>query len=862
MLTIIFTIALTSYRRFERDRLVSLFKDKVEERNKIFDKVIALKGRSLEILTSDYTCLDEMVNFIKTTDKTWVEDKIDQSTLTIYRVNAIWIYKLDASLAYSINNLKDSGLEEIPLPKGAFNKLFVQNRFCHFFLNTSQGVMEIWGATIHPAEDIDRKTPAQGYFFAGRLWDKDYVNSLSEFIETGRITITPILRKETPVENLRPEDGVITFSRILTGWDKSPLMSVNIWSESLSIGNLNRISQQQFLLLFIFSVVVLLFILIFFAHWINIPLRLISKTLKTENSTYLENLQKDKTEFGDIARLIDKFFIQRAELLKEISERKSLEELQERFTAILETTPDLVGITEPNGDILYINKSGRQMLGIKEDEDISGKKIYDFVSDSVKSYIQNEIIPASIHEGVWAGEGVFIDQDKREIPVLMVSLAHKAADGSVQFLSCIAHDITGRKRAEERLTKINECLLGLGPNADENINRLTFFCGELMGATCALYNRLDKGLLFSVGQWNTPSDYNPLDRPDGHICYDVIRRGTDEVFVVHNLPETVYAKTDPNVVLYKLQTYIGKAVRCGGNFVGSLCVVYQNDFVPSDLDKRLMGIIASAIGVEEERRLTHKELEDAYNELKQTQSQLVQSEKMAVVGRLASGVAHEVNNPLTGVLNNLQLIKIRIEEKEVFNFEDFKKIINVIEESALRCKVVIQSLLDFSRSPKSPLQLDSLNELIEKVILLNEHEVRLENIIIQKQLQPDLPRIMGDFQLLQQAIFNIISNARWAIQKKSGEEGGLINIETQYKPENERVYIYISDTGIGIPEENLDRIFEPFFTTKSVGEGTGLGLSIVYNIIKEHRGTIEVDSLVNKGTTFKISLPAVLGEKK
>ena len=129
------------------------------------------------------------------------------------------------------------------------------------------------------------------------------------------------------------------------------------------------------------------------------------------------------------------------------------------------------------------------------------------------------------------------------------------------------------------------------------------------------------------------------------------------------------------------------------------------------------------------------------------------------------------------------------------------------------------------------------------------------NIKIQRDIEPNLPEIKADSQLLQQAIFDIISNARWAIQKKSEKEGGVITIKACYEPDKDTVDISISDTGIGISEENLKKVFEPFFTTKGIGEGTGLGLFMVHNIIKENKGNIEVESHPNQGTTFKISLP-------
>jgi len=246
----------------------------------------------------------------------------------------------------------------------------------------------------------------------------------------------------------------------------------------------------------------------------------------------------------------------------------------------------------------------------------------------------------------------------------------------------------------------------------------------------------------------------------------------------------------------------------------------------------------------------------AYDKLKAMQAQLIQASKMSGIGSLASGVAHEINNPLTGVLNNVQLIKMSIAQDKNLNTEDFKELLDSIEESAQRCVNITRALLDFGRPSKGVFQPISIKEITGRVLILVRHNLEMENIKIQRDIEPNLPEIKCDTQLLQQAIFDIISNAQWAIQKKSKEAGGIINIKASYNPDKDTVDIYISDTGIGISEDNLKRIFEPFFTTKGVGEGTGLGLFMVYNIIKEHKGNIEAESKLSEGTTFKISLPA------
>ncbi len=160
----------------------------------------------------------------------------------------------------------------------------------------------------------------------------------------------------------------------------------------------------------------------------------------------------------------------------------------------------------------------------------------------------------------------------------------------------------------ERIHEINHTLLNLGHDFNVNCNELTALCGTIFGAACALYNRIQDGMLYSTGEWNTPAGYNPIDKPEGHICYDVICGNSRDVLVVRNLPETVYAVTDPNVSRYSLRTYMGCPVLSGSGNTGSICVVFQDDYEPSEEDKHVLGIIASALAAEEDRLKAAEEL--------------------------------------------------------------------------------------------------------------------------------------------------------------------------------------------------------------------------------------------------------------
>ena len=211
-----------------------------------------------------------------------------------------------------------------------------------------------------------------------------------------------------------------------------------------------------------------------------------------------------------------------------------------------------------------------------------------------------------------AGEAVILDLPRPDgTPgVVELHVVEINWEGAPAYLATL-HDITARARESERLARINACFLSFTDDHDANINRLTALVGAQLNADVALYNRLDGALLYARGQWRVPSDYRTADRPDGHICYDVIRRGSTEPTVLHQLQASPYVESDASVRAYGLQTYVGQPVRQRGQSVGALCVVYQRDFHPNEADIKFLQLVANAVGVEEERRLAREALQAA-----------------------------------------------------------------------------------------------------------------------------------------------------------------------------------------------------------------------------------------------------------
>ncbi len=285
---------------------------------------------------------------------------------------------------------------------------------------------------------------------------------------------------------------------------------------------------------------------------------------------------------------------------------------------------------------------------------------------------------------------------------------------------------------------------------------------------------------------------------------------------------------------------------------------YEVEFVKAD--GTAIYVLLSATGVfdEDQEFIGCEGIAKDLTRVRTMMEQLASSEKMASVGQMAAGVAHEINTPLGVILGYAQLM-----------MDDFSpdseegQSLEVIERQTKACRKIVADLLKFSRQSESARENLSLNEVLEDVLAVTEHSLNMDHIFVERDFEEDLPEIVGDTAKLRQVFVNFINNAHHAMEK---QEGGKLFISTYYERESNRVVATVRDTGTGIADDVRSKIFDPFFTTKPVGKGTGLGLSVSYGIIQEHEGVIEVESPVQiagkevKGTAFHVKLPAALRE--
>ena len=326
---------------------------------------------------------------------------------------------------------------------------------------------------------------------------------------------------------------------------------------------------------------------------------------------------------------------------------------------------------------------------------------------------------------------------------------------------------------------------------------------------------------------------------------------TGEVMLVDNFLRA----DDPYVDCFTeegLQTTAYIPLTSKGETVGVMAVSSHSEFKFSNYHVELLSAIGNHIGVAVENASLYDDIKNAYQELKTAQEQVVRTEKLASLGKLSATIAHEINNPLAAVLTYIKLM-MKLIARGKFNADkmvDISRYLKTMESETSRCGEIVKNLLAFSRQSKITIEPQNIEDIIDKTLMLIEHDLDMKEILLKKIIEPDLPHIQCDFKQIQQALLNLVGNASEAMSK-----GGILTVAAARSKKKGFVDVDISDTGCGILKKDLKNIFEPFFTTKEEGQGVGLGLSVVFGIITRHKGTIKVESRPGKGSVFKIQLP-------
>ncbi len=480
---------------------------------------------------------------------------------------------------------------------------------------------------------------------------------------------------------------------------------------------------------------------------------------------------------------------------------------EEDFARLFEHVATGVFISSKEGKFLNANQTLLDMLGYDDKTEFLN---IDIANDLYVRPEDRKVLQEMMERNgrVIDHEVEFKRKDGSRLPVLFTGHARYDQAGNIVGYEGLNLDITQRKLMERQLKEAHDFINKIIQSSPNAITA-TDMKGNILIWNRAAEESIGYKAADVIGKMNIQKIY-----PDemARKVMQMLRKPEHGGVGRLNAYPMVYVRQDGTVVEGNLSAAIiydssGKEIATVGSFV--------------DLKERL----------------------DMERALRKTQEQLLQSEKLAAMGRLTSQIAHELNNPLYGIMNTLELLKSEISPES-----KRRKILEMALSETVRLGELLRKMLSFSKPDQEEQQAVNLNTVLDEILLLHEKQLQENDIKIKTAFAQTLPQIRASKNQLRQVFLNLVSNARDAMP-----EGGTLQVTTAADSEN--VSIEIADTGIGIKEEHLKKIFDSFFTTKDSIKGVGLGLSVCYGFIKDHGGDIQVKSQVDSGTTFNITFP-------
>jgi PAS domain S-box-containing protein len=851
----LFVVWVLFVQRTSRQQAELLLSTNINSKNTAFDRNIKLEGAPFEAFVYDFSGRDDFFAFMQKPERIWADEHL-ASLLPSFKLSAVWVYDSSLTCVYAASPAEGMQLSELPIPRQALTQLLGQRYFHHFFVPFDAGLLEVRCAPIQPSDDWERKSPPRGFLFTGRLWNDRYIEELSALTES-RIVLRPIAAGFTvPPPFFDLAKGAISFSRIFHSWDDSPIAVLSVHSEVPVLRELARSARGQFLQLLAFLGIILAVLFIAFLGWVQLPLKRLSRSLAAGDGQPLARLQKQKTEYGDFARLIIRFFRQQQDLSLEIAERRhaqqelenkneqlrareqtlqslnqqieanmqqlqesehTLRESEERYRSLVENIELGIALIGCDYRILMVNRKCAQMYG-KPADYYAGKFCY---AEFEQLGYGCPGCPgvAAMKTGAMAQlerRGVCSDGSRLDTNVMAFPVFE---NGAVTGVIEVTEDITRRRELEEKLGE------------SEAFFRSQFELGNIGIAITSV----EKGWL----------------RVNQRLCS--MLGYTEEEFYGMTWLEMTY----PDDVA-------GDMAQFGRMLAGEI--------ESYELDKRFVHkngtIIWAHLAVscfrEPDRRVRFfiGSIQDI-TQRRQLEEQLRQSQKMEAIGTLAGGIAHDFNNILAAIVGNaeLALLELPPDAAAAGNVDQILK-------ASERARNLVRQILAFSRRQ------EQARRPVDLCLVVNEAVKLLRAIVpttidVRTSIPADAYIAEADPTRIHQVIINLCTNAVQAMEAR----GGMLEIEVSSMQLDDRnrgrypdtapgryVRIKVRDTGPGIDPRSMQRIYDPFFTTKEVGKGTGMGLAVAHGIVKDHGGSITAYSRPGKGATFYVLIPQTSGK--
>jgi two-component system NtrC family sensor kinase len=544
-------------------------------------------------------------------------------------------------------------------------------------------------------------------------------------------------------------------------------------------------------------------------------------------------------------------------VVRDITDRRSAEE---KYRLLFEQVQEGVYVANPAGQLIDCNDAFVHMLGYKSREELLVLNLDSEICvnpnerDTFRREIEN-------HNYVRNFEVSLRRKDGTILLAVESSFAKRDATGKVERYQGFVLDMTEKRRAEDEMRRRNRELNAL--NAMAVVAAQSFDLDEILNLTLRQVVTLfgaESGTVYlsdtDTTTYRRRAAWGPRSRDKmrtAEICFtegfgDLVMRSRAEVVTAEYLPHL------PPKVAEFLRSDVDRSwlwVLFWGKDspVGIMGLCSQLGYEYSSNDENLLVAISRQLATTIEKVRLYEETCRAYEDLRKTQEQLLQSEKMSAVGQLIAGVAHELNNPLTAILGYAQLL-----ESEGLNnrAQDY---VSKLFKQAQRTHRVVQNLLSFARQRKPQRDEVDIRKILDETLALRDYDLKINNIGVERDLPSEPAMVVADPHQIEQVFLNIINNSVDAVL----ETGHTGKLKIRIRCEGGHVSTQFTDNGAGIKDPK--RIFDPFYTTKSVGKGTGLGLSICYGIVKEHGGDITANNSSSGGAVIEVRLPAVASEK-
>jgi PAS domain S-box-containing protein len=831
-------------KRSNDEKIDALVSEMRTEKAVLLDRIIDFKSKSLLDFSFDYTYWDEMVDFVKSTDPVWAKENIESSIPT-YNVDYVWVFKPDLTLVYATSRKGIKSLPDVPFDHSTLKQIVKKGKLLHFFIPSINGVIEISMATVHPTFDSERKTPAQGYYFAGRLLTQTYLD------EIGLLTESKISLDNLQETIIYPDSIYGKFElnnyKILKSWNNLPVARI-ISSSNIKIFEILSSSiDRRFLWGTFFSSLFVAIILLFF--WLRVyrPLSFLSKSLKTGNPDYINGILSQKGEFGQLSALLNSSFKQRDKLVKEISERKLVEKQLRKLSTAIEQSPVTIIITGKQGKIEYVNPKFTEVTGYTFEE-VFGKNPR-FLKSGNKSAAEYRQIWETILTGkVWQGE---LDNKKKSgelyYETVVISPIFDDAGNISNFLS-VNEDITERRRDEMvRDTIFEIAKAGSVSKTLENlIIQIRVHLGILIDVTnfyLALYD-YDSDT-FTLPVFQDQKDRISTFKAAKTLTAYVLR--TKKSFL-GTKAEIDRLKREGKVesIGETAKVWLGVPLIVDDKAIGVFTVQsYTNEKAFSEKDKEMLEFVSTEICHTIERLKAEEDVRAAL-------------EKAEGSDRLKSAflanMSHEIRTPLNSILGFTELLN----DPEIgpANQEEFT---GIIKSSGKQLLSIINDILDFSMIEAGQIRIVKSTFSVEKVFreIYYEFLPSVQEKGLEFKVDPRIfhneTHIENDFSRLRQVLCNLMNNALKFTRSGS--------IELGFSLGSDGIIFFVKDTGVGIPYSFKNYVFERFQQAEKLKSrnygGNGLGLAISKNLVEMMGGKIWFESEEGKGSVFYFFLPLI-----